>query len=153
MVLAAGAMLLLVLDVWLPKERRGLTLWLSLGLLAATGAVLLAVMRPLPVVAFYGQFVLDPLAAWAKILVLLGAAFTLLVSARLYAAHRHRGEYALLLLWAGVGLMLMASAPGFVTFYLGLELASLSLYVLVGYQRDVLRAAEGAAKSSVPATA
>ena len=146
MLLAGGAMLLLVADVWLPKERRGITLWLSIALLAATGITLLFVMQPAPVVAFYGQFVLDPLAVWAKLLVLFGAAFTLLVSARLYARHRHRGEYALLLLWASVGLMLMASAPGFVTFYLGLELASLSLYVLVGYERNVLRSAEGAVK-------
>ncbi|WP_297291224.1 NADH-quinone oxidoreductase subunit N, partial [Oceanicoccus sp.] len=56
------------------------------------------------------------------------------------------GEYYTLILFATVGMMLMASGADLLTIFLGLEIMSISLYVLAGYKRDNMRSNEAALK-------
>jgi len=144
--LALLAMGLLLIDLFVPKQKKVITGWLALGSLFVTAAALLFVLQAEPVLSFYGLFVLDPLAGWTKLMVLLGAGLTILASVGAMRGVAHEGEYYVLLLFSVLGIMLMASSNNFFVFFLGLELSSLAIYVLVGYLRGVLRSAEAAVK-------
>ena len=147
MVMLGMTCLVLVVDLFLPQEKRGFTLLLSvLTLLLAIGAVV--VVAPVDTISsFGGSFVLDQLAVVLKIAV---CAITILVFvySRDYLADHsiYKGEYYVLGLFATLGMMVMISAHSFLLVYLGLELLSLSLYAMIAFNRDSLRASESAMK-------
>ena len=107
----------------------------------------LMVAGPDAEVVFSGTFVRDPLADALKvtIYILAGIAF---LYAKDYLRERglFKGEYYVLGLFAVLGMMIMVSANGFLTVYLGLELLALSLYALVAFDRDSDLASEAAMK-------
>jgi len=147
MVMLAMTCLVLVVDLFLPQEKRGFTLLLSvLTLVLAIGAVIL--VAPVSSVSSFGDsFVLDQLAVVLKIAV---CAITILVFvySRDYLADHaiYKGEYYVLGLFATLGMMVMISAHSFLLVYLGLELLSLSLYAMIAFNRKSLRASESAMK-------
>jgi NADH-quinone oxidoreductase subunit N len=147
MVMLAMTCLVLVVDLFLPQEKRGFTLLLSvLTLVLAIGAVML--VAPVTAVSSFGDsFVLDQLAVVLKIAV---CAITILVFvySRDYLADHdiYKGEYYVLGLFATLGMMVMISAHSFLLVYLGLELLSLSLYAMIAFNRKSLRASESAMK-------
>jgi len=147
MVMLAMTCLVLVVDLFLPQEKRGFTLLLSvLTLLLAIGAVIL--VAPVSSISSFGDsFVLDQLAVVLKIAV---CAITILVFvySRDYLADHdiYKGEYYVLGLFATLGMMVMISAHSFLLVYLGLELLSLSLYAMIAFNRKSLRASESAMK-------
>jgi len=147
MVMLGMTCLVLVVDLFLPQAKRGFTLGLSvLTLLLAIGAVLL--VAPVDSVSsFGGSFVLDQMAVVLKIAV---CAITILVFvySRDYLADHsiYKGEYYVLGLFATLGMMVMISAHSFLLVYLGLELLSLSLYAMIAFNRNSLRASEAAMK-------
>ena len=96
---------------------------------------------------YFGQFTVDPFAVFIKALILAGAALTLILSLD-YNEHQGiaRFEYPVLMLFAVVGMMGMASATNLMMLYLSLELQSLALYVLAAFARDELRSAEAGLK-------
>jgi NADH-quinone oxidoreductase subunit N len=96
---------------------------------------------------FGGMFVIDAFAVFTKLMVLLASAVTLAMSrAWLKAEQLDLAEYPVLVLFATLGMMLMISANNLIALYLGLELQSLSLYVLAASQRDSGRATEAGLK-------
>jgi NADH-quinone oxidoreductase subunit N len=147
MVVLGMTCLVLVVDLFLPQEKRGFTLLLSvLTLLLAIGAVVM--VAPLDTVSsFGGSFVLDQLAVVLKVAV---CAITILVFvySRDYLVDHdiYRGEYYVLGLFATLGMMVMISAHSLLLVYLGLELLSLSLYAMIAFNRGSLRASESAMK-------
>lgn len=147
MVMLAMTCLVLVVDLFLPQEKRGLTLLLSvLTLMLAIGAVML--VAPITEVSsFGGSFVLDQLAVVLKIAVC-GISILVFVYSRDYLADHdiYKGEYYVLGLFATLGMMVMISAHSFLLVYLGLELLSLSLYSMIAFNRKSLRASESAMK-------
>jgi len=145
-ILAVLAMVILLWDLLIPKERKHLTALAALAACLVTALAVGKVATPGPEAAFYGFFVLDPFSALAKVLMLVAAAFAILLSIDHMKNEEHVGEYYSLILFAVLGMMLMAGATSFVTIYLGMELMALSIYVLVGYQRNVLRSSEAALK-------
>jgi NADH-quinone oxidoreductase subunit N len=114
-------------------------------LLAATALV---VGEPgTPVEAFNGSFVIDNFSRFMKVLVLLGAASTIVLGFEYFRQRRiRRFEFSILLLTATAGMMIMISARDLVTLYLGFELMSLSLYVIAAIDRDNLRSTEAGLK-------
>jgi NADH-quinone oxidoreductase subunit N len=97
--------------------------------------------------AFLGQYVSDAFSRFAKVLILLGAALGLVLALDFNErADLARFEYAVLLLFATVGMMVMVSANDLMTLYIGLELLSLSLYVIAAFDRDNARSAEAGLK-------
>jgi NADH-quinone oxidoreductase subunit N len=98
-------------------------------------------------VLFNGGFINDGFARFMKVLVLSGSALVLLMS---LASARENGvakfEYAVLIMLATVGTMLMISANDLMTLYVGLELSALSSYVLAGMNRDNAKATEAGLK-------
>ena len=93
------------------------------------------------------MFVDDAFSRFAKIVILLSAAAILLMGEG-YAARRGllRFEYPLLIALAVVGMMVMVSAGDLMALYMGLELQSLSLYVVASLRRDSLKSTEAGLK-------
>ena len=97
--------------------------------------------------AFNGMFVTDAFASFMKMLVLLGSALGIIMS--LDYNEREgiaRPEFPVLILLATVGMMMMISAGDLISLYLGLELQSLSLYVVAAFRRDSVRSTEAGLK-------
>jgi NADH-quinone oxidoreductase subunit N len=146
LVLTAGALLLLVVDVFTPRDRQGLLIWLAVAVLVATGAALaptagvnLTVARDLVAV--------DSFAFFFKVVFLLAAAITLLMSARYLEVEGARaGEYGFLVLCATLGMMFMAGGADLVTIFIGLETMAVSFYVLTGFLKPNRRSNEAAVK-------
>lgn len=113
--------------------------------LAAAFPIVLPVQSPQ---AFLGSGVLiDGISNLSFVVISIGTLFTLLAAATTEVGKNLlRYELVTLLLFSAAGLMVMCSAGEFVSFFIGFELTSIPLYVLVGYQRADLRGAEAAAK-------
>jgi NADH-quinone oxidoreductase subunit N len=96
---------------------------------------------------FSGMFLDDGYAVFFKVLFLIAVLLTVLVSVRyLDDEGVHYGEYYALLLFATVGMMFMAGGGDLITIYLGLELMSMSTYVLAGFIRRDVTSTEAALK-------
>jgi NADH-quinone oxidoreductase subunit N len=144
--LSCAAMALLLIGVFKGEDATRLVSWLSVA--SCIIAILLIVQQPVgPHPAFGGLFIADGFARFAKVLILIGSAFSIIQSLG-YIRHQRmeRFEYPVLILLASVGMMMMVSANDLMALYLGLELQSLSLYVLAGFKRDSARATEAALK-------
>jgi NADH-quinone oxidoreductase subunit N len=86
---------------------------------------------------FSGQLAIDNYALFFKVLIL-GVAGLVILATTDYAARlsRFRGEYYALILTSTIGLMIMAAGNDLITIYIGLELASISLYALAGFLKE-----------------
>src|SRR3989304_971268 len=84
-----------------------------------------------------GRLAVDGFALFFKLL-LLGIAALIILATTDYAAKlsRFRGEYYALILTSALGLMIMAAGTELITIYIGLELASISLYALSGFLKE-----------------
>ena len=96
---------------------------------------------------FGGMFVSDPFSVYFKVLILIASALTLVISQN-YMENQGiaRFEYAILILFATLGMMIMVSANNLLSLYLGLEMQSLSLYVIATFNRDDERSTEAGLK-------
>jgi NADH-quinone oxidoreductase subunit N len=147
LVLLGMACLVLVVDLFLPQQKRGFTLLLALAALVLTAVALWQVAPVEIVVSFNGSFVLDRLAVMLKLGLLL-ILFLVFVYSREFLREfgMYKGEYYALGLFATLGMMIMISAYNFLLLYLGLELLALSLYAMIAFKRDSSIAAEAAMK-------
>jgi NADH-quinone oxidoreductase subunit N len=146
LILAIGAMALLMLGVGRGEGATASVAVLAVVLLVAAGAALL--LGPAGKVAvFHGSFVLDGYARFLKILALTGSAVAILMSAEfLGSAGRQRFEYPILILLSTTGMLALISAADLIALYLGMELMSLSLYVIAAIDRDNVRSTEAGLK-------
>ena len=135
----------LVVDLFLPQERRGFTLLLSVATLALAIAAVFAVAPTGAVSSFGGSFVLDQLAVVLKVATCVVTILVFVYSRDYLLDHEiYKGEYYVLGLFATLGMMVMISAHSFLLVYLGLELLSLSLYSMIAFNRNSLSASESA---------
>ena len=139
--------LVLVVDLFLPQEKRGFTLLLTIATLLFTTIAIFAVAPVGSISTFGGSFVLDQLAVTLKVAICLISALVFIYSRDYLADHGiYKGEYYVLGLFAVLGMMIMTSAHSFLLVYLGLELLSLSLYAMVAFNRKSVQASESAMK-------
>src|SRR6202049_2226354 len=146
LVLLGGALALLMLVVF-----RGDKIVDALDILAriiVVGAALMVLLqRAERLEAFGGSFVIDGYGRFFKFLALVGAAAALLMSVDFMGRENiRRLEFAVLILTSAAGMMTMISARDLIALYLGLELMSLSLYVIAAIDRDNLRSTEAGLK-------
>ena len=147
MVMLAMTCLVLVVDLFLPQEKRGFTLLLSVFTLLLTIVAVIAVAPVDSVTSFGGTFVLDQLAVTLKIAICAIVILVFVYSRDYLVDHEiYKGEYYVLGLFATMGMMIMVSAHSFLMIYLGLELLSLSLYSMIAFNRKSLMASESAMK-------
>jgi NADH-quinone oxidoreductase subunit N len=145
LILAAGAMALLMLGVFTRRERGELILWLSLLLLGVAGVFVASGTGTETL--FNGSFIVDPFARMLKLLTLTGAAVALLMSVDYWrGAGGVKFEFPVLILFATTGMLMMISANDLIALYVGLELQSLALYVVATFKRDSARSAEAGLK-------
>jgi len=146
MFVAVMAMAVLIWSLFLPKEKSHIAAWMGIATCASAIPLLLAQAGSIGLTTFYGFFILDPFAVYSKLLLLIGTLVAMVLSI-VYMRNEHNvGEYYAMMLFALLGTMFMVSATNFVMMYLGIELMALSVYVLVAYQRDMLRSSEAALK-------
>ena len=147
MVMLGMTCLVLVVDLFLPQEKRGFTLFLTVLTLLLTAAAVIVVAPVDSVSTFGGSFILDQLAVTLKVAICLISAFVFIYSRDYLKDHGiYKGEYYVLGLFAVLGMMIMTSAHSFLLVYLGLELLSLSLYAMIAFNRKSIQASESAMK-------
>jgi len=145
-VMAVGAMALLMLGVFRRTDSADLINGLSLILLAvAAGFVMFGTDGR--VEAFGGAFIVDAFARLMKVLTLLGSIAALALSGGFMKVHgTGRFEYPILVVLATLGMLMMISANDLIALYLGMELQSLALYVVAAIDRDSTRSTEAGLK-------
>jgi len=145
LILACGAMALLLLGVMTRKEQGELVLGLAMLVIIVAG-VFVAKGQGTET-AFNSSFIVDPFARLMKLLTLTGAAAALLMSLDYWRGQGElKFEFPVLVLLATTGMMMMISANDLISLYVGLELQSLALYVLAAFDRDSARSSEAGLK-------
>ncbi|SFZ82612.1 NADH-quinone oxidoreductase subunit N [Devosia enhydra] len=144
-VLAIGALVLLLAGVLFSKDRyEGVAIAAVVLLVAVLGLV---VFQPNVGQVFNGGFIEDAFSRYMKALVLGASALALVLS---FNSARENGlnkfEFSILILLATLGMMMMVSANDLMSVYVGLELQSLSLYVIAAMRRDSAKATEAGLK-------
>jgi NADH-quinone oxidoreductase subunit N len=148
LVLTGGSLLLLIVDVLLPKRGSGgLLAWVTILVLGAT-AVSLAPFASTHTVVANGLLAVDRFALFFKIVFLFAAAVTVLISIPYLEVEgvRSPGEYYFLILCATLGMMIMASGIDLITIFIGLETMAVSFYILAGFIKPSQRSNEAAVK-------
>jgi NADH-quinone oxidoreductase subunit N len=144
--LLGATLALLLADLFVSRQRRGLTHFLAIVVLVLT-AILTARPQSGAQSAFGGMFLRDAFADLAKLGILL-TTVAVFVYAKPYLKPRglFQGEFYVLCLTGVLGMMLMVSAGSLIMVYLGLELLALSSYALVALNRDSPLSSESAMK-------
>jgi len=146
LLLTLVSILLLLAAAWAGDRFAGVITWLAAAALVAAG-----ILTPIGVgaeaVAFDGLVTSDLFAAFSRWLIYGSAAVALLAASGWFGRSRdYRAEYPVLILFSAIGMGMMASATDLLTLYVGLELLSLSSYVLASFQRTDARSAEAGLK-------
>jgi len=147
LVLAVFAMAGLLFGAYTGKDKTApLLIWAS-AILFLVVALWVGLSGAGAETAFGGAYVDDGFARFAKVVVLVSAAAVLLM-AQEYMARQGilRFEFPMLIVLAVVGMMVMVSAGDLMTLYMGLELQSLSLYVVAALRRDSAKSTEAGLK-------
>ena len=143
--LTGGALLVLVVDVLLPRRE-----WAALGMalltLALTGAAVVG-FTGVDTTISAGLLAIDGFATFFKALVIVSALLTVLMSPSYLRVEGVRaGEYYFLILCATLGMLFMASGVDLITLFIGLETMAVSFYVLAGYLKPNQRSNEASVK-------
>jgi NADH-quinone oxidoreductase subunit N len=146
MLVLAGALALVLYGAIRGERSAAFVEVASIALLLAAATFVL-MLPPGRLETFGGSFVLDDFARFFKVLALIGAAAALAISVDFFRrAGQRRFEYGILVMLSGAGMMVLVSANDLIAFYLGVELMSLSLYVMAAIDRDNLRSSEAGLK-------
>jgi NADH-quinone oxidoreductase subunit N len=146
LILSIGGTILMIMAAFMGRRGSALISWLAVVLLlGATVALIGAPSHAGPM--WDGQVTEDLFASFGKAIIFPSAAVAII------AAHgwfergtEHASEYAVLILFSAVGMSVMVSATSLISLYVGLELTSLSSYVLAAYRRTDERSAEAGLK-------
>jgi NADH-quinone oxidoreductase subunit N len=146
LVMTATAFLLILLDLCPPQDRKE-----HLGVVGLAGIAATLLVTVLSWggegKAFHGMVALDNFALFFDVVICYATALVLLFSMDYLKRQRiEAGEYYILVCFAALGMMLLASATDLIVIFLALELMSLSLYVLAGFFSGQLSAGEASMK-------
>jgi NADH-quinone oxidoreductase subunit N len=145
-ILAVGAMALLMLGVYRTPRTETLIDALSIILLVVAG-IAVVLLPEGKLVTFGGSFVVDTFARFLKVLAIAGSAAAILMSIDYDRREgQQRFEYSVLIVLSTLGMLMLISAADLIALYLGLELMSLPLYVVAASHRNSLRSSEAGLK-------
>jgi len=145
-ILAVGVMILILIGAWRGERGFSLVDEMAVGLL---GLAILAIvfLGQGDVPLFDGAFKDDGFARFMKVLTLVGAIVSILMSVDwLQRNGLEKFEFPVLVILSTLGMMLLISADNLIALYLGLELMSLALYVMAAFARDEGRSSEAGLK-------
>ncbi len=146
------ALVVLVIDLFIPNTRKYWTAWLSIvGLIGAAAMLIVQIgsaAPPLPAVeAFGGMLIVDGFGLFLQLVAVFAALIGVLLALDyLPRLGIERGEYYSLLLFSTIGIMLMALAANLIVVFLALEMLSIPLYILSGFARPRPASEEAAMK-------
>lgn len=140
-VMTCAALVILMLDLILKRKE-------TVAFLSILAATLVAyTMLGSLGETFAGMFLSDGYSMFFKLIFLVSLVLSILISVKYIAIEKvNFGEYYSLMLFATLGMMIMASAGDLIVLYLGLELMALSTYVLAGFIRYDKKSNEAALK-------
>ena len=146
LIVVGWAALLLLIDLSIPRERKGWTALLAaVGLAAGLGITL--AQAGLERVAFSGMVTLDRFSTYLNALFLASGLLAVAIAyGYLKRMDIERGEYYVMILFSTAGMMLMAQAADLIIIFLALELLSLPLYVLSAWARPRTESEEAGIK-------
>ena len=146
LILSVGGTILMLVAAFAGRRGAGLTSWLAVALLlAATAALIGAPSHAGPI--YDGLVSADLFASFGKAIMFPAAAVAIIAAQGWFDRdHEHSSEYAVLIVFAAVGMSVMVSATSLISLYIGLELNSLASYVLASYRRSDERSAEAGLK-------
>jgi NADH-quinone oxidoreductase subunit N len=144
--LCGFGILVMVLDPFVPPSRKSLLGWLALiGVLAAAGGTLWTSHNP--GLAFGRAIAADRFSFYFFYLFLLVAALTVLGSVNYFERDNlQHGEFYALILMGTAGMCFMASSTDLIMVFIGLEISSISTYILAGFRRKDALANEASLK-------
>jgi NADH-quinone oxidoreductase subunit N len=147
MLTALAGILVLVLGLVLPRERKNLVGYFSTIFLAGI-LVFSFVYSPEDGISFYkGLYLSDGMSWYFKQIFIISAALVSLISVSyVKKLSDSKSEFFAIIIFAVLGMMVMASANDLITFYVGLELMSLSFIILTAYDKKSLKSAEAGTK-------
>ena len=144
LILAAGALLLLVIGAFRGDRSAGTLTILSVFLIGASAYLSMVVGDGS---AFHGAFVMDSFARFTKAVILWSSAACVLLAHKFFSDEKaERFELPVLIVLASLGMSLMMSSANFLALYMSLELQSLALYVLAAFNRESVRSSEAGLK-------
>ncbi len=145
LLLTGGALLVLLVDVLLPR-REQVALGATLLTLAATGAAVVG-FTGVDTTISAGLLAVDGFATFFKSIIIVSALLTVLMSPSYLRVETVRaGEYYFLILCATLGMLFMASGLDLITLFIGLETMAVSFYILAGYLKPSQRSNEASVK-------
>jgi NADH-quinone oxidoreductase subunit N len=145
-ILSVAATLVMVLEPFTGPGRKNALAGLTLIAFIAAGVAAVAA-DGLPGGAFYNLITVDGFGTLFRVLVIVVGALTVFSSNPfLNRESANSGEYYALVLFSVVGQCVMVTASDLIMVFIGLEISSISSYVLAGYLRDDKRANESALK-------
>ena len=146
-ILVVTGLVILLLDLFLSDERRALNAVVAFAGLVLAAAAVVGLQNGRGGVTLAGMAIVDGFGYVFELLLLAIAALAVLFSgAHLRQQNLDRGEYYVLMLFVTAGGMIMATSNDLITIFLGLELLSLSLYVLSAFNRAKSASAEAGMK-------
>ncbi|RYD90215.1 MAG: NADH-quinone oxidoreductase subunit N, partial [Sphingomonadales bacterium] len=148
LVLSLGAIALMLVAAWGGQQSTKFVSWAAIAVLIGAGVALCGPSSA-GGEAFDGLYRADMFGAFAKGLIFLAAAVSILIAPRFFQSTSGddlRPEYPVLILLSATGMGMMVSAGDLMSLYVGLELQSLSAYVLASFMRRDTRSAEAGLK-------
>jgi NADH-quinone oxidoreductase subunit N len=146
MSVAVWACILLLIDLWIPKDRKERTAWLAAGGLVFAFVINLFTFNS-GETAFLGMFIADAFTGFLNIIVLITAFVSVVISIDyLKRTGIERGEYYTLMLFSVSGVMFMIAANDLITVFVALELLSIPLYIMSAFRAPDLKSEESGMK-------
>ena len=147
LLLAAFALIAVVIGAWSSERAFGWLSGLGVLVLAGAGALAIADQPYAPVAILQGALIVDGVGVFAKALIAFSAAATLVLGADHFSQTKERRfEFPALIVLAVLGMFVMVSAQDLISLYVGVELQSLSAYVLAAWRRDDANSSEAGLK-------
>jgi len=130
------AILIVLLGALIKKSGKLMGILSLVGLLIALGLVMNTVMISPPAIFFFDTISVDGLSQFFKAVFIIVSLLVVIASLSRYTDHPGADEFYALLLFATVGMMVVASSIDLVTLFVGFELASLSTYAMAAFDKS-----------------
>ncbi len=142
--LAVSGLAILLIGVLQKRDSTLMCTMIALAMMAITAVLVLSSQSGS---AYGGLFISDAFSKYAKLLILAGAALSVVLALDYNEKQKiGRFEFPVLVMMSTVGMMVMASASNLMSLYMGLELQSLAIYVLAAFAREDIRSSEAGLK-------
>ena len=144
--ISLGIMFLLMLGVF-KKNSSGIVYTLSVVILLITLGLIINFPSGQEIYLFNNSYKIDQLSTFMKIITIISGIFVLISSYKYTKIEKiFKIEYSILILCSILGMLVMISSYDLIVFYIGLELQSLSLYVLAAFNRNQTKSSEAGLK-------